>query len=237
MRLYVGTSGYSYKEWKGTFYPEKISASEMLEFYASRFDSVEINSTFYRMPSENMLTGWVSQVPDRFTFVLKMPRKVTHLKRLNAIQDEMDYLTRVLGVLGGKLGPMLVQLPPNFTKDIDRLQAFLDTVPPNLRMAFEFRNESWFDDDLYDVLRDRNLALVAADGEKVTSPVEQTADWGYVRLRKDDYDGDHLKEWSARLQSVDWKQVFVFFKHEGGGVGPELATTFAQIFEQGRDKR
>ena len=236
MKLHVGTSGYSYKEWRGSFYPEKISAPEMLTFYAQHFDTVEINNTFYRMPSEKAVAAWEAQVPDNFRFVLKTSRRITHMKRLKAVEEEMQYLVRVVSTLGGKLGPMLVQLPPNFKKDLERLSAFIQSVPKNLQVAFEFRNTSWFDEDAYALLRGRNMALVATDGEKVSAPVVRTADWGYVRLRDSGYGEKQLDAWCTKLQTFDWKHLFVFFKHEEDGAGPELAMEFARLFERRKNE-
>ncbi len=234
MNLFVGTSGYSYKEWRGSFYPEKMQPSEMLAYYADRFRAVEINSTFYRMPNEKMLVDWAAQVPDGFSFVLKTSRKVTHQMRLRSVDEEISYLLRTMSVLGAKRGPMLVQLPPNAKKDLNRLGSFLGLLPDEWRTAMEFRNASWFEPDTYELLRERNVALVATDTEGGGAPLVGTADWGYVRLRGEAYDDSALGGWAARLRESAWKDLYLFFKHEEDGVGPELASRFTTVWEATR---
>ncbi len=232
--IYVGTSGYSYKEWKGSFYPEKIQAAEMLRYYAEHFKTVEINNTFYRMPNEKTLVQWSDQVPDEFAFVLKASRKITHLKRLQSVEEEMSYLLRTVGVLGQRLGPLLFQLPPNLKKDMNRLQVFLELLPGTCRAALEFRNESWFDEEVYGALKDRNVALVAADtDDSGGEDIPPTADFGYLRLRREDYGEDDLQAWSDRIRQNDWDDVFAFFKHEDEGAGPALASRFTRVLATG----
>ncbi len=227
MRVLTGTSGYSYKEWKGSFYPASIKASEMLSYYAERFKSVEINNTFYRMPTENVLAQWESQVPADFLFVIKASRRITHIKRLRNVGDELSFLFSQLSVLGEKLGNILFQLPPNLKKDLDRLSQFLGRVPSGAPVAIEFRNISWFDDEVYDVLKRRNIALVTADTEDTTDArLADTGETGYLRLRRESYSESELREWAERIDGQNWQKAFVFFKHEGEAIGPRLAKQF-----------
>ncbi len=227
MQLYVGTSGYSYKDWKGKFYPDDIAADGMLAYYARHFNTVEINSTFYRMPSEKMLVQWSEQVPAEFAFVLKTSRKITHLKRLTNVDEEMSYLVRTVATLGAKLGPLLVQLPPNLKKDVARLAEFLQLVPSGAQTAVEFRHQSWFDDAVCDALRENNAALVTADAADGSPPLISTADWGYVRLRREAYNDADLERWCARLKEQPWSSTFVFFKE-----APESALSFNVAWNQ-----
>ena len=231
MQAYVGTSGYSYKEWKGKFYPEDTAPDAMLSYYAQHFSTVEINSTFYRMPTEKMLVQWSEQVPAGFAFVLKTSRRITHLKRLKNVAEEMSYLLRTVRTLGAKLGPLLVQLPPNLKVDVARLAEFFQLVPAGARMALEFRHDSWFDDAVYDVLRGNNAALVATDAADGSPALISTADWGYVRLRRAEYGDADLERWCDRLREQPWSSAFVFFKHEDEGAGPELAARFSQAWQ------
>lgn len=231
MELYAGTSGYAYKEWKGSFYPESLPAKEMLSYYAGRFRAVEINNTFYRMPAEHVLVNWGRSVPDGFAFALKASRRITHFKRLRDVEDELAYVLKVSSVLRDKLGPTLFQLPPNFAKDVPRLRDFLGLLPPRWRSAFEFRHPSWFDDEVYQALREHGAAVAAAEtdeDESVSLPV--TADWGYLRLRKAEYGDEALRAWGARLRETGWSQAYVFFKHEDEGSGPRLAARFEELF-------
>ena len=232
MRVFTGTSGYSYKEWKGNFYPEKLQASGMLRYYAERLKTVEINNTFYRMPTEKLLLGWDEQVPEGFSFVLKATRRITHQKQLQDAGDELSYLLQTSSVLGGKLGPMLFQLPPFLKKDAARLGDFLDLMPEGWRAAFEFRHESWFDDEVYEKLRSHNIALVVSDtGKGDEPPVVPTAGYGYFRLRREDYDRKALEVWAKRLDEQPWEEAYVFFKHEEAGAGPRLAEQFSEIVQ------
>jgi uncharacterized protein YecE (DUF72 family) len=230
VHAFVGTSGYAYKEWKGTFYPEKIAASKMLNFYGTQFNGVEINNTFYRMPSERVLVNWYDEVPEGFAFVLKASRKITHFKRLKAeAEDELRYLLKTASVLRDKLGPTLFQLPPNLKKDLERLKAFLALLPKRWRAAFEFRHESWFDDQVYDALRGVNAALVVAETDEGSVPRVATADWGYLRLRRMEYTDQELQDWTDWVSTQEWNDAFVFFKHEDKGGGPELARRFLDV--------
>ncbi|MBC7833802.1 MAG: DUF72 domain-containing protein [Phycisphaerales bacterium] len=230
MRLYVGTSGYSYKEWKGGFYPEDLPAKRMLCYYGERFRSVEINSSFYRMPSASVLEGWAAEVPADFKFVIKAPQRITHFQRLKSSAATVSELLNVAGVLNERLGPLLFQLPPNMKKDVPRLAEFLALLPPDRRAAFEFRHESWLSAEVYDVLRHHGVALCVAEAEDgLEVPLLSTADWGYLRLRRPDYGDSELKERAKKLKKQDWREAFVFFKHEGEGKGPRLAKRFIEL--------
>jgi uncharacterized protein YecE (DUF72 family) len=236
MQLYTGTSGFAYKEWKGSFYPEDLSDSKMLGYYAEHFKACEINNTFYRMPSEKVLQDWTTQVPADFQFVLKAPRQITHNKRLKEVADPVAYLLKTSDSLGAQRGPFLVQLPPNMKKDVDRLSAFLALLPDDVRVALEFRHESWHDEDVFNALRSANAALCIAhvDEEEgaLQTPFVPTADWGYLRLRKVAYGPGEVEEWAARVKGTEWREAFVFFKHEDEGTGPTLAKQFESRFNE-----
>ena len=230
MNLYVGTSGYSYKEWKGSFYPEKIPAKEMLHFYSERLSTVEINATFYRMPQKSMLENWKEQVPSTFRFSLKAPQLVTHFKRIKEADEDTKYFLETASVLADQLGVMLFQLPPNFKKDLPRLESFLSHLPEQPRAAFEFRHPTWFDDDVLDLLRSKNRALCISDTDDLpVNHIDKTADWGYLRLRRVEYTDANLKDWLKRVRDQGWKETFVFFKHEDEGTGPKLAAQFLNL--------
>jgi uncharacterized protein YecE (DUF72 family) len=229
MNLYVGTSGYSYKEWKGNFYPDRIPPAEMLRFYATQLPAVEINNTFYRLPKAEVLANWGGQVPASFRFALKASRRITHIKRLKDAGDETTHLLRTAATLDERLGALLFQLPPSLRKDVPQLERFLDLLPDGTRAAFEFRHPSWFDDDVVGVLRARRCALCVADVEDAAEPrIVDTAGWGYLRLRRPDYTADDLDAWAQRLRAQPWREAFVFFKHEDEGVGPKLAAQFLE---------
>ena len=233
-RLYAGTSGFSYKEWKGPFYPEKLKNDEMLAFYGSQLPTVEINNTFYRMPKVEVLDKWAASVPDDFRFVLKASRRITHQQRLVDSEDSVNYLVETASTLGAKLGPMLFQLPPFLKKNVEVLKAFLDILPPGLKAAFEFRNDTWWDDEVYAALREGGASLCLADtGEERDPPMVATADWGYLRLRRPDYDRDQLKHWVGQIEELGWKEAFVFFKHEDDGAGPRMARQFLEVGAEG----
>ncbi len=221
----VGTSGYNYPEWKGSFYPPDLPAARMLEYYAARFGVVEINATFYRMPTPKSLGAWAAATPDAFVFALKAPQRITHLARLRDVDEPVRYFCDTVQTLGPKLGPVLFQLPPNFKKDLGRLGDLLALLPPGLACAFEFRHESWLGEDVYDRLRGRNAALCIADSERGTTPVVPTADFGYFRLRDEGYDDTGLRRWAETIQGLGatWRDAYVFFKHEESGTGPALA--------------
>jgi len=230
MNLYVGTSGYSYKEWKGTFYPDDLSDKQMLHFYGERFRSVEINNTFYRMPKASVLEAWATQVPADFKFVLKASQQITHKQRLKDAGDSVSYLLEVARALKERLGPLLFQLPPFLRKDAPRLREFLALLPPDRRAAFEFRHQSWFDDEVLGLLRDHRAALCIAEAENdLEIPFSSTADWGYLRLRRPDYGDAELKAWVERVRQQDWKDTFIFFKHEEEGKGPQMAKRFLEL--------
>jgi uncharacterized protein YecE (DUF72 family) len=230
MNLYVGTSGYSYKEWKGTFYPKDLPAQQMLRYYGERFRTVEINSTFRGMPKASVLKGWAAAVSGDFKFVLKAPMQITHLKKLKDASDSVSQFLEVAGALSNRLGPLLFQLPPTSKKDLSRLRAFLALLPSRRRAAFEFRHPSWFDDEVFGLLRDHRAALCVADAEgDLEVPFMATTDWGYLRLRRPDYGRAALKAWVKRVQKQDWQDAFVFFKHEDEGKGPQMVKKFLEL--------
>jgi uncharacterized protein YecE (DUF72 family) len=230
MNLHVGTSGYSYKEWKGTFYPKDLPVQQMLRFYGERFRTVEINSTFYGMPNPSVLEGWAGAVPADFQFVLKAPKQITHFQGLKAAGDLVSRLLEVSGALKERWGSLLFQLPPTSKKDLPKLRAFLALLPSQRRAAFEFRHPSWFDDEVFGLLRDHRAALCVADAEgDLEVPLVATADWGYLRLRRPDYGDADLKAWLTRVREQGWQDVFVFFKHEDEGKGPRMAKRFMEL--------
>ena len=223
--IWVGTSGYNYPEWKGSFYPADLAAAKMLPYYAARFPTVEINYTFYRMPNEKLVGGWASQTPEPYRLTLKAPRRITHDSRLKNTGDLVQGFCRVAASLGPKLGALLFQLPPNMKKDLAVFDAFLAELPPRVCGAFEFRHASWFDDEVFARLRDRNLALCVSDSEKLSAPVTVTADYAYFRLRDEGYTPDDIAKWAdtIREKTAGCKDVYVYFKHEDEGKGPEFA--------------
>jgi uncharacterized protein YecE (DUF72 family) len=231
MAIWVGTSGYNYPEWKGTFYPATLAAAKMLPYYAERFPTVEINYTFYRAPTEKILEGWHRATPDRFKLTLKAPKRITHDARLRDCGDRVRQFLETAATLGPKLGALLFQLPPNLKKDLARFDAFLEAFPPRACAAFEFRHPSWFDDDVYDRLRARNLALCVADSEKLQTPVIATADYGYFRLRDEGYTADDIARWGEVIgrASASCGETFVYFKHEESGKGPAFAQTLIDL--------
>ncbi len=228
MKLLAGTSGYSFKEWKGSFYPKHIKADGMLNFYATKFPTIEINNTFYRLPKEKVLLEWASQVPDDFTFAIKASQRITHYTRLKAeSQSLVEFLLKNTAVLEGRLGPILFQLPPNLKKDIERLKNFVGFLPEGRRYVFEFREEGWFDEDVFAVLRDRDIAMCVAEKAEFKCPVVCTASWGYLRLHKLDYDKAALEEWAKCVSAQGWTDAYVYFKHdEGAGSGPPAVESF-----------
>jgi uncharacterized protein YecE (DUF72 family) len=228
--ILIGTSGYNYPEWKGNFYPSDLPAARMLPYYAARFPTVEINYTFYRIPTERIVSGWAGATPEGFKLTLKAPRRMTHDKKLRDSGDLLQYFCATAGTLGSRLGALLFQLPPTFRKDVPTLTTFLDGLPPRCPAAFEFRHESWHDDAVFDALRARNAALCIADSEKMSTPVVTTADFGYYRLRDEGYTESDLKRWAEMIgrQAETARDVFVYFKHEEEGKGPELARRLMQ---------
>jgi uncharacterized protein YecE (DUF72 family) len=231
MKMHAGTSGYSYKEWKGNFYPADLPAADMLPYYAKHFSTVEINNTFYRMPSEKMLLNWSAQVPEDFAFVLKAPQRITHIKKLKDVGDDVAYLLRTAAVLGNKRGPLLFQVPPFFSKkNLDLVREFLGLLSGQGQSAFEFRHQTWFDDEVFALLREHNVSLCLADADNDLSiPFVATAAWGYLRLRRPDYSDGELRDWAKKIADQPWKEVFVFFKHEEAGKGPQFARRFLEL--------
>jgi uncharacterized protein YecE (DUF72 family) len=230
MNVYAGSSGYSYKEWKGPFYPKDLPDAQMLRFYGERFRTVEINNTFYRMPKASVLEEWASNVSGDFKFVIKASRQITHIKRLKEVEDSVSYLLKVAEALKERLGPLLFQLPPYLRKDAARLREFLGLLPKGTRAAFEFRHQSWFDDEIFNLLREHCAVLCIAEAENdLEIPFVSTADWGYLRLRRPDYGDPELKEWMQKLRQQNWGDVFVFFKHEDEGKAPLMAKRFMEL--------
>ena len=224
--IWIGTSGYNYPEWKGSFYPAGLASAKMLPYYAARFPTVEINYTFYRMPTEKLVAGWAAQTPSPFKLTLKAPRRITHDSRLKDCGPAVANFCQVAATLGDKLGTLLFQLPPFLRKDIGLLDAFLTELPPGVRAAFEFRHVSWFDEAVFERLSGRNMALCVADSDKLSTPVRITADYAYFRLRDEGYQPDDIKRWADVIarETASCQDVFVYFKHEDEGKGPEFAT-------------
>jgi len=231
MKLHAGTSGYAFKEWKGSFYPDDLKDDGMLGFYASRFPTVEINNTFYRLPREHVLVEWASQVPEPFTFSIKASQRITHHARLKPeCASAVEFLLKNTSSLGGRLGPILFQLPPNLKKDLPRLRAFLATLPEGRRYTVEFRHETWFEDEVFEALRERDIPLCITEQPEFTSPVVATASWGYARLHRFDYDDAALAAWAERIAALPWGEAYVYFKHdEGIGSGPPAVDSFVRI--------
>jgi uncharacterized protein YecE (DUF72 family) len=223
--IWTGTSGYNYPEWKGSFYPADLAAAKMLPYYAARFPTVEINYTFYRMPNEKIVSGWAAQTPSPYRLTLKAPRRITHDSRLRNCGELVSTFCRVAGTLGDKLGALLFQLPPSAKKDVPLLEAFLAELPPRVSAAFEFRHRSWLDDEVFTRLAARNLALCVADSEKMSTPVRVTADYAYFRLRDEGYTPHDIGQWADKIarETASCRDVFVYFKHEEEGKGPQLA--------------
>jgi len=233
--LQVGTSGFSYKEWKGTFYPEDLPAKEMLSYYASRLPAVEINNTFYRLPQKSMLETWKEQVPAHFRFSLKASQRITHFKRLKDVESETTYLLETASVLEDCLGVVLFQLPPNMKKDLPRLEIFLECLPATTRAAFEFRHQTWLEDDVLELLKSKNHALCISDTDDLpVTHIDRTSDWGYLRLRRVEYSEANLNQWLERVRQQNWSEAFVFFKHEDEGTGPKLAGQFLELASKNR---
>ena len=230
MKPWIGTSGFQYAEWKGNFYPEDLPANKMLPFYAERFSTTEINYTFHRIPAAKTIDNWKQLTPEKFRFSLKAPQKITHFARLRECTDTLRYFYDVVSGLGEKLGPVLFQLPPNFGKDTFVLGDFVNGLPGGTRAAFEFRHESWFDDEVFETLKTSNAALCIADSEKLTAPRVSTANWGYLRLRREDYSRIDIERWVEFVRSQHgWDDVFIYFKHEEAGIGPKLAAQMTEL--------
>ncbi|HKR36312.1 MAG TPA: DUF72 domain-containing protein [Steroidobacteraceae bacterium] len=230
MGLWVGTSGYAYPEWRGSFYPEKMQTAKMLPYYAERFPTVEINNTFYRMPNAKLLEGWSAQVPERFKLTLKAPQRITHQKRLRDCADDVKYFLEVAATLGPKLGAILFQTPPYLRMSLEVLDGFLAMLPDGLCAAFEFRHKSWMEADVFDRLRAKGLALCVADSESFSTPVEITAGYAYFRLRDEGYQPPDIERWAQtiREKTAGSSDVFVYFKHEEAGIGTQFAQQLIQ---------
>jgi uncharacterized protein YecE (DUF72 family) len=230
MRTLAGTSGYSYKAWKGSFYPPELRPDAMLGHYAARLPAVEINNTFYRLPKASVLESWARQVPAEFRFAIKASRRITHIRRLKDAGDETAFLLGNLERLGERLGAVLFQLPPNLRCDVERLQRFCELLPDGLPAAFEFRHESWLADDVLACLRERGFAWCIADtDEEPVAELVSTATWGYVRLRRSAYAEGELEAWARRVRESGWETAFAFFKHEDAGLGPRLAARLLEL--------
>jgi uncharacterized protein YecE (DUF72 family) len=230
MTLYAGTSGYSYKEWKGSFYPEKIAPHEMLAYYASRLHAVELNNTFYRMPQPSMIESWKAQVPENFRFSVKAPQSITHFRRLNNAGPQTQMMLKTVAALENRLGAVIFRLPEAMTKDLKRLETFLKVLPADTPAVFDFRHPTWFDDEVVELLRSQKRVFCVSDIEELPeSYTFKTADWGYVRLRRERYTKAELAKWIKRIKAQKWKDTYVFFKHEDEGTGPKLAEQFINL--------
>jgi uncharacterized protein YecE (DUF72 family) len=233
MQIFTGTSGFSYSEWCGRFYPEALPGAQMLRYYATRLATVEINNTFYRMPNQDTVAAWRDEVPDSFCFAIKANRRITHQKKLVDVSDDVAHLFGIVDVLGQKLGPVLFQTPPFLKKDLAVLRDFLACLPEGRRVAMEFRHPSWFDHDVYRTLSERNVALVGGDLEEAekSPPLVATADFGYLRLRRVDYDPTSIAEWAARIAAQNWQSAYAYLKHE------VLGPLFAEALRASLDGR
>jgi uncharacterized protein YecE (DUF72 family) len=233
MEIFTGTSGFSYPEWCGRFYPEALPAAQMLRYYATRLATVEINNTFYRMPNQDTVAAWGADVPDSFCFAIKASRRITHQKKLSNVREDVAHLFEVVDVLGQKLGPVLFQTPPFFKKDLAVLHDFLACLPKGRRAALEFRHPSWFADDVYSALSESNVALVGGDLEEAekSPPLVATANFGYLRLRRMDYDPARIAEWGERIAAQPWQAAYAYLKHE------VLGPLFAEALRASLDGR
>jgi uncharacterized protein YecE (DUF72 family) len=230
MNWHIGTSGYSYPAWKGSFYPDKLPAKKFLNYYATQFDTVEYNGSFRVLPSEKAMDGWAAETPETFRFVLKSPQKITHIRRLKEVGEDLKQLAACVSKLKKRSAPVLFQLPPNFKQDVARLEEFLKQVGDFLQAAMEFRHETWLNDETYALLKKHKAALVVADAEDLPeTPLVPTSDWGYLRLRREEYTDVALKKWVARIEAMKWKDVYVFFKHEDTGTGPKLGQRLLKL--------
>ena len=232
MEMLAGTSGYSYKEWVGSFYPEKLPAPAMLRYYAERFPTVEINNTFYRMPAESVLEHWAEEVPEGFAFTLKAPRRITHMKQLKEVEADVAEFARRAGVLEKKLGMLLFQLPPFLKKDLARLQSLFAGLPAGLRAAVEFRHDSWRDDEVYGTLRAHGGILCVAenDDDEGDTPLVVTSDIAYLRLRRTDYKEEDLRAWMGRIARQPLSRAYVYFKHEDEAFAPRFAAQLTELW-------
>lgn len=230
MHVSVGTSGYSFPEWKGKFYPGDLPADGMLRYYAGKFPTVEVNNTFYRLPKESVVTEWAQSVPEGFTFSIKASQRITHNARLKDVDETMAYLLRVCTALGDRRGPTLFQLPPNMKKDLERLGAFLALIPKRWRATVEFRHPTWFTDDVYSLLAQHEVALCIAENEDGAVPPVATTHYGYLRLHKPAYEPAELDRWAGWIREQKWEHAWVYFKHDDDTAGPELALDFLRRF-------
>jgi uncharacterized protein YecE (DUF72 family) len=233
-RTWIGTSGYQYPEWLGSFYPDKLSKAKMLTYYSEHFSTTEVNYTFRSMPSEKTVKRWKDETPDDFRFSLKAPQRVTHFAKLRNCAEIIESFMSKVQALGPKLGPTLFQLPPKLKADVALLSDFLDATPSKIRMAFEFRHESWFVDDTFETLRSHNAALCIADTDELSTPIIQTADFRYFRLRREDYTATDLKRWAKEVEKAPRgkRETFVYFKHEETGVGPKFGAAMSKLLER-----
>jgi uncharacterized protein YecE (DUF72 family) len=231
MRVLVGTSGYSYKEWKGSFYPADLPASKMLRYYGERFPTVEANNTFYKMPTAKALGEWRGQVPADFVFAVKASQRITHQERLVDSGESLQRFLAACDALGEQRGPILFQLPPFSKKNVETLTNFLKIVPKGVDAAFEFRHASWFEDDVFEALRAHGASLVVSESEKIAAPVVATANWGYLRLRREDYVDADLKSWAEKIAAQKWERAYVYFKHEEAGVGPKFGARLQALLK------
>lgn len=230
MKIYAGTSGFAYKEWKGKFYPDKIPAKEMLHFYSERLGAVEINNTFYHMPRESVLKSWAEQVSSGFIFALKAPQVITHIKQLRNVFEETEYLFKTLPALGGKRGPVLFQFPKSFRANAPALEDFLALIPGDTACAFDFRSPTWLDAGMPDLLQKKGCSLCIEDtDESPVSEIISTTTWGYLRLRRSEYTEEDLSQWAKKILSQKWERAFVFFKHEDGAAGALMALRFQEL--------
>lgn len=230
MNLYVGTSGFSYKEWKGSFYPATIQAKDMLSYYASRFQALELNNTFYRLPQKSLVESWKAQVPDNFRFSVKASQGITHFRRLKDAAHATRLMLERISAFDDRLGVVFFRLPPDMKKDLKRLETFLKTLPADIPAAFQLEDSTWSDDDVLALLRSHNRALCVVDTDETPiTHIDKTADWGYMRLRRVNYSDSELKKWITRMRAQEWKRAFVFFKHEDEGTGPKLAARFLNL--------
>ena len=231
--LWVGTSGFQYPEWKGKFYPRDLSAAKMLAFYAERFATTEVNYSFRRIPSAEAVSNWARGTPAGFKFSFKAPQRITHFARLMNCSETLEIFLRAIAPMKRKLGAVLFQLPPQFKRDTQRLEDFLQTVPRGLKCAFEFRHESWFVEEVFDALRKRKASLCIAENEELSTPPVSTANFGYLRLRREDYTPAHLRKWAKWVREQHWKEAFIYFKHEERALGPKFATQFLRLIDPG----
>lgn len=233
MRVFVGTSGYSYKEWKGSFYPEKFSEKNMLGYYSERFNTVEINNTFYKMPKKDVLLSWKNQVNDEFRFVIKANKRLTSFKSVEDIRESFKWFNDNINVMEKNLGVVLFQFPKFIKQNMEKLEGLLSLIPGTMKSAFEFKSNTWFTEEVYNLLRNRNSALTISETDDENNPeLIQTADWGYLRLRRTDYDTNLLKDWSEKIHKQNWNETYIFFKHEDEALGPKYAMEFNKYIMQ-----